>query len=909
MKKNYRKSLLAMMITTALPVIVVAATGDTTIYVTTLSDEDGENTSACSLREAVIAAKTNKAYGGCIAGQSAGTDNIKLKQGGVYILKGTIEIDSPLSINGADAVTYDRPDSVAATVPARIQLNTTIEGNGTFPLFSSITQQSAINLNTVILKKGGGVKGGAIRAGGVVNLNRVYILDSKATEQGGAIYLDGTNSALSATDTIFYNNQAPRGALLSMSCQDSLGLTKRSIRVDRSSILSNGSTASVSILDYCGAPTASISASTIANNIVSTVPPNVTTTPKILPSGIIRYIHVNDESPLDITISSLTITSNTIVNNSGWAALLYDNVGALNLSYNVLAFNKGGKSCRYLQYETTGQQLSDDKAKVKSVYDAIVVDKGATSTNPVDECYLPIFEDETDDDETEDDQRHTHDLTTVRNNFNDLFYPLPPFNSDLIDSIENNKALVTYGYLPGYIPKAGNAKSLIDTGGSGCSVYDQRGLSRNIRLSTTIRPGGNLCDKGAIEISKLYAADMTGVTNLSMVVLLKNLESTIKDNKDTLAGLAEDSPYIVNYQQAIADQEAQLAALKVVNPERAVTQRYRQAYVSILTNSVPKEFAGIGIKQFLKDDGTFNDKDYVVKAYAVGRASKSFVDELPDNPKVIETKYPIIHEQAQYIKCIWSPVLRQVLVSRLELADVNNTPDNNKDDIPLPVRTPDGSAEYCYYTIALKSNPSVEKYIGYIQASIVNIAPIATDDKFTLKYGNPNPVQMDILANDNDDGDGTSNVPGYPVGRNLFYKDDATRSYANIKITSPGIVPTRTGFKTNIGNVVTFEYVQPCPNTSTTTEDETCYGGKMVFQPDNIFTPFNDSFTYKVLDADKLESNEATVSIINTATTTDDTRGNSGSSTGTGGGGGGSFGWLAIAGLGMLAVARRRLTR
>lgn len=917
MSKVYRKSLLAVMVAAALPVIVVAATdGDTTIYVTTTADDNNKDLTTCSLREAVIAASTNKAYGGCIAGQYAGTDKIKFKEGGTYVLKSPIEIDSRLTISGADAVTYDRPDAVTGTVPARTQLKTIIKGDGTFPLFSSITQQSPIDLSSVILQNGGGTKGGAIRAGGVVTLNRVYIMNSKADTQGGAIYLDGTSSSLSVVDSIFYSNNAPRGAILAMSCLDSLGTTKRSITFDRTSIINNGSSTSDSIIDYCGAPTGSITASTIANNTVSTLPPDNNADPKVPPKGIIRYIHVNNDSPLDIN-SSIGIQSNTIVQNTGWATLLYDNVGTLQLSYNVLAFNKAGKSCRYLQKELTGTDLQEASAKVRSVYDAIVIDKGAASTNPVDECYLPILKTDTSTTTPTEDKRYVYDLTSVRNKFGVLFYSMPiVFNEDNLNNADWEK----YGYMPVFIPRKAvdgdvnnpNKLSLIDVAGTGCTTYDQRGMPRNLRLATTNRAvSGNTCDKGAIEISRLYAPDVTGATNVSILALIDDMDSTIKNNEATLDTLAADSPYILNYKQAIADQKLQLASLKIVDKNNPLTQRYRQAYVSIFPTAAPKETLSPNIiYNFLNNDGTFNDKDYVVTAQAVGRAPKSFIETIPADPS--EIKDTAITDQAKYITCVWNPALRQVMVSRLELDD-NNTPDDPKDDFPVAVRTPEGSAEYCSYTISLvkgkgPSRTVVDKFTGYIQASIINVAPVAKDDKYTLKYGDPSAIQMDILANDNDDGDGAADVPGYPKGRNVFYDDPETNSHANIKITSSGIVATKTGFRTSLG-IVSFQYVQPCPNSSTTTQDETCYGGKMSYQPDNVFSPFNDSFKYKVLDADKAESNEATVSIINTATTTDDTRGNSGGSNGSGGGGGGSIGWLALAGLGVLAAARRRLTR
>ncbi|RZA06882.1 MAG: GlyGly-CTERM sorting domain-containing protein, partial [Moraxellaceae bacterium] len=75
-------------------------------------------------------------------------------------------------------------------------------------------------------------------------------------------------------------------------------------------------------------------------------------------------------------------------------------------------------------------------------------------------------------------------------------------------------------------------------------------------------------------------------------------------------------------------------------------------------------------------------------------------------------------------------------------------------------------------------------------------------------------------------------------------------------------------------------------------------------------THYYDSFSYKVLDKELLESNEAEVKLTNTATTTDDTRGESGSSSGGGGGsnGGGSLGIAGILSLFGLALWRRKIS-
>lgn len=899
MQKIYRKSLLAVMVAAAVPLLVSAAE-DNIIYVTTTADEnDARPNSTCSLREAVIAAKINKAYGGCIAGQQSLTDQIKFKNPGVYTLTKPLIIDSSLVISGANAYSYDRTDAVNNSEAARTQLNTIIKGDGSFSLLDSSTARHAVSLNNLVLQNGGGAYGGAIRSGGAVSLNRVYILNSEASISGGAIYLEGTASSLSATDSLFYANKAKRGAVLGMSCIDNLSWTVRTLNFDRTSIIYNGSANSESVIDYCGTPSGSINASTIAENTVSGT---------LADSAVIRYKHdTNNIYPLHPN-SSITLTSNTIVKNHGSSTLLYDNVGSLFSLYNVIAFNTGGKSCRYFP----GTKLEVANSKVAFVYDAVFVDRGAETNGKDGLCYVPeLAKDATD-------TREIEDIISSQDNFSSLFYNLPLFSPDLVDEtnitgdnaeeIQNKKDIIqkknailqNYGFLPAYVPKTGT--KLVESKGFGCSTYDQRGSTRNIRIE---REKPNSCDKGSIEISKLFAANASIVSNASVADRISDLEFDIKLYEDELAKPDVEPLRIKQYERILADMKQQLNSLKIINPNNRLTQRYRQVYVPILSASIEQEIdsdpvdnrgnLGTGVKfyKFLNEEGQFitgDDSVYTVSVRPVGRGSLSFIDTPSDSSK-IDTA------QKKYITCVWNPALREVLVSRLEVDE------NNK---PLAVTTPAGSAEYCAYTIRLSSNPQI-KSTGYIQAQIINIAPIAKDDSYTLKYGSTAPLVMDLLANDSDDGDGAPNIPGYPSTRNVFYADEATNTRANIKIS--GAKNTSTGVETDLG-IITFEFVQPCPTSSTTTEDETCYGGKMTYLAKNVYSPFNDSFKYRVLDADKQESNEATVKIVNTATTTDDTRGNSGSSTGTsGGGGGGSIGWLAIAGLGLLTAVRRRLVK
>ena len=62
------------------------------ISVNTTNDENGENTLNCSLREAVHAINTHKAFGGCIAGEIYGTNVISLANATYVLSKGEITL-------------------------------------------------------------------------------------------------------------------------------------------------------------------------------------------------------------------------------------------------------------------------------------------------------------------------------------------------------------------------------------------------------------------------------------------------------------------------------------------------------------------------------------------------------------------------------------------------------------------------------------------------------------------------------------------------------------------------------------------------------------------------------------------------------------------------------------------------
>ena len=79
-----------------------ATTMNTTITVTTLVDENGENPSACSLREAIKANNDVLPFGGCTPGDRYLTNTILLPKGTITLTGGVLKSTRPIKISGAD---------------------------------------------------------------------------------------------------------------------------------------------------------------------------------------------------------------------------------------------------------------------------------------------------------------------------------------------------------------------------------------------------------------------------------------------------------------------------------------------------------------------------------------------------------------------------------------------------------------------------------------------------------------------------------------------------------------------------------------------------------------------------------------------------------------------------------------
>lgn len=184
-----------------------------TITVTTKVDEYGTG-AACSLREAIEAANTDTAFGGCPAG--SGTDTIVLDTGR-YRLMGTagteedanadgdLDITAPVRIRGAGATrttidgngerTHERvvhivngTRTVFLDLTVRNGLDGTSEGGGA--IFSDYGSGALILRQVHIIANFGGSYGGGVSmyGDGPLHISRSLISDNDTDSYGGGVY-------------------------------------------------------------------------------------------------------------------------------------------------------------------------------------------------------------------------------------------------------------------------------------------------------------------------------------------------------------------------------------------------------------------------------------------------------------------------------------------------------------------------------------------------------------------------------------------------------------------------------------------------------------------------------------------------------------------------------------------------
>lgn len=812
-----------------------------TIEVNTFDDEDGENASACSLREAIKASDLSAAYGGCDAGKRSVRDVIQLEAGQYTLTRGELTPKVEVTIQGALRLDANVRDYITGDYPQRQALKSTITAAANARILNTGVTRAPVTMNALILKGGTAEDGGAIRAGSSINLSEVELYNATASRNGGAIYLEGTGSNLTLTNSLLSGNSAGAGAaVVGMSCLDNLKLNSRSVTLDRVSMINNGSSSSQSIVDLCGIPSVDITGITIAKNTTSTG-----TT-----AAVIRVLDDGKGTRLS-TGAVIAAVGMTLVENNSPSALLYGDQGTFVFSNSILAFNSG-KDCAY-----NGNQALADINNFN--YSYLLV--GGTSA--AESCQIPPLS-----------NNANEDLIIHANGtaLSEVLHPLANYG----------------GFLNGYLPKSGGSLSIIDKGGDDgqCGDTDQRGVNRS---------SGEACDIGALELGQLTANVEAPAPNESYKGTLDREVTTITDEERADLS-AEDQKTLKRLEADLAEYQA----------EYKKVFKYRTAYISIFDNDLPYEqqIASNGYASSIIPLLPAKTGKYTVTTKSLGTGTE-----------ITDTSGVTVGTNPENVECTWNSTLGSIGIRRKDFK-----------------KTLSGFVERCEYTISYTdSTGKIVTSTSYAQSAIVNIKPIVEDAEFVLKYGQKT-LSFNLLDYASDEGDGPQGIPLDASGKQFYlteqdadgkdkldangqpiYRMKADANGNMVKVpayyqfyTQPFGTPEQ---NVNIRIIeaptqgrLTFERQGYCPDNSTTQVENICYGGKATYTSNNLYSPFNDSFTYVVLDNDKVVSNTAEVKIINTATTTEDTR--NGNTVG-----GGSLGVLGLFGLVGMMLSRRRYLR
>jgi hypothetical protein len=219
--------------------------------------------------------------------------------------------------------------------------------------------------------------------------------------------------------------------------------------------------------------------------------------------------------------SALALTSNTIVENKAYTTFLYDKIGIKTLLFNIIAYNSGAYSCRYL----LGDASKEENVGIGAVYNAFsLLNNG--------KCDLPA--------ELNKANTTNIDLTNV---------PMDTVLSSMAPASQYTAFLPMY--YPKRITQAGADKQdLVNVSGegtTGCSEYDQRGLARLADRVLFYQPEAkNTCDIGSVELMKLTAGDIDSITNGSLSQLISNYKVQ-NDYFDNLVKNPNDPEYLTYY--------------------------------------------------------------------------------------------------------------------------------------------------------------------------------------------------------------------------------------------------------------------------------------------------------------------------------------------------------------------------
>jgi CSLREA domain-containing protein len=199
------------------------------------------------------------------------------------------------------------------------------------------------------------------------------------------------------------------------------------------------------------------------------------------------------------------------------------------------------------------------------------------------------------------------------------------------------------------------------------------------------------------------------------------------------------------------------------------------------------------------------------------------------------------------------------------------------------VLTPSASPIQCFYRVKDAGGNPVGG-AAPVSVLINNIKPVVGNDAYQRNVGVLS-IPLNLLANDNDDGDGTYGTDNADLI--IMIRGGHPKDAAGVSIPNQ--------VKTSIGVVSGVEYdcdLVPGIVAGSTDDDSVCFeAGTLTYTADNSLHPFTEEFAYTVFDEDGGQSDQGKVTITTDAPAP---------------GSGGTVDWLL---LGLLSVAGLRRLR
>jgi CSLREA domain-containing protein len=472
------------------------------ITVDTLADVD-QSSNSCSLRNAIAAANTQSPVGSCTAG--SGSDTIRVPSGTISLGR-SIEISASITFAGASTSTNYNIDPLTGQSPTRTLPTTVIAlASGSTDRLFKIDNGVSVSFTDMVLRDGNASattdsllhNGGAVWSASSVTFNNVRFINNTALGEGGAVFLNGAGTTITATVTSFIRNQSGSGgSAISSTCYSAAAAESHTYDLNQDLFFHNRAITSPSTIapavKSCGDLTVTLSNDTFFGNDQALALTGRNVTP----------VNVNSAT---VTLNHLTVVGQV---DTGLDFTNAEKLTGITMSNSVIAFNgaSGSSNCSSFDGTISNSTATSSIYNNRTGHGCSVTDGYSTNTQGEKDQALAAL----------DGGIFLADNITINPNYSNVFY-VPPSHANAVDQFEPS----AYGGLTGVLFPTPGSGLLIGQAKTNCDAVDQRGVKRGANVEG--------CSVGAVEPKQLSPVDDSG-QNLSSTGAARTVTVSVLDN-------------------------------------------------------------------------------------------------------------------------------------------------------------------------------------------------------------------------------------------------------------------------------------------------------------------------------------------------------------------------------------------